>query len=70
MYAETSQQKMKILGIRHWVIMMTYKTQPREHSKGGALDGVVYNSAQSEWQPQRPVFVLQGRQVAVELQLA
>ena len=49
---------------------MPNKIQPREYSRGGDMEGVLYNPAESERQPLRSVLVLERRSVELELQLA
>lgn len=44
--------------------------QPWGYSRGGAIEDILYNSAQPERQPLRPVSVLERRSVELELQLA
>gem|GEM_PF-5439539 len=44
---------MKILGIKRQGIVMPNTIQPEENSTGGGMDGTLYNSPQSGWQPQR-----------------
>ncbi len=39
-------------------------------SKGGGTGGILYVSSEPEWQPLRPVSVLEWWQVELELQLA
>jgi len=47
---------------------MPNKIQPGENSTGGGADGILYNSSQPEWQPQRPLS-LSERRWSVELEL-
>jgi len=39
------KQKMKILGVKHYRIMMRNSIQPREYSMGSGMDGASYISA-------------------------
>lgn len=48
---------------------MPNKIQPREYSGGGGTEDILYNPAEPERQPLRPVLVLERRSVELELQL-
>lgn len=39
---QTLQQKMKILGVKHYRITMRNSIQPQEYSTGGDMEGVLY----------------------------